>query len=257
MRAHWVQVAAIALVIALGTGTFAGLGSTARWRELSADASFALLGFRDLEVELSEGSFVPEGRLAGALEGVEAGTDRRHRRAAQSPHPGGCQHAGPDDPRPGRGHRAAARRGPGPASTASRSWRAGLSPGRTRATPVVLLERNFAEYYDLAAAGSLSIAGGRELAYVGRAASPEYFVVMPEDGSGFFLQANFAALFTSLETAQDLGGVPGGVNRLLVRLTEGADPGQAERAVAGSPGGAAPRRRGHGGAPGRAARPTP
>ncbi|MFH1330291.1 MAG: FtsX-like permease family protein [Actinomycetota bacterium] len=230
MRAHWVQVGAIALVIALGTGTFAGLGSTARWRQQSADASYALLGFRDLEVELSEGSFVAQGTLAGALDGVEAGlisdTEERLKIPTQIDASTPTQTILVPGVVIGMPLRGA---GPGIDRLEVVAGRA-LAPEDAGA-PVVLLERNFAEYYDLASAGSLSIAGGRALDYVGRAASPEYFIVMPEDGSGFFVQANFAALFTSLQTAQELGGVPGGVNRLLMRLAEGADPGQAERSV--------------------------
>ena len=42
-------VAAIALIVALGTGTFAGLGSTAEWRRQSNDASFAHLRMHDLQ----------------------------------------------------------------------------------------------------------------------------------------------------------------------------------------------------------------
>ena len=108
-----------------------------------------------------------------------------------------------------------------------------LVPGDAGAE-VVLLERNFAEYYDLPEAGTLSVAGGRPLAYAGTAAAPDYFIVMPEDGSGFMPQANFAALFTSLETAQALAGAPGQVNRLLIRLAAGADPERAAQAVSGA-----------------------
>jgi energy-coupling factor transporter ATP-binding protein EcfA2 len=43
-RAHWIAVVAIALVLAIGTGVYAGLGSTAEWRRQSNDASFAALG---------------------------------------------------------------------------------------------------------------------------------------------------------------------------------------------------------------------
>ncbi len=230
MRARWVQVAAIALVIALGTGTFAGLGSTARWRRQSADASYEVLGFRDLEVELSEGSLVPEGTLLGAVAGLEPGlvaaAEERLRFPIQVDASTGTQvilvpgvvigvplaGGGPQIDR----LQAVAGRG--------------LAEGDAGAA-VVLLERNFAEVYELPASGSVSVAGGRELAYVGHASAPDYFVVMSEDGSGFQVQANFAALFTSLETAQSLAGAAGQVNRLLIGLAPGADPAEAEAAV--------------------------
>lgn len=230
MRAHWVQVAAIALVIALGTGTYAGLGSTARWRRLSADASYSLLGFRDLEVELSRGSFVPQGALLGALDGVEGGllaaAEERLEVSTQV-----------DASSSGRtilvpGVVIGVPLGEGEPAIDRLDVVAGRAlTAEDRSAPVVLLERNFAEYYDLPAEGSLWIAGGRPLEWVGLTSSPEYFIVIPEDGSGFFLQANFAAVFTSLETAQQLAEAPGEVNRALIRLAVGVDPGRAERAV--------------------------
>jgi putative ABC transport system permease protein len=63
LRARWAQVFAQALVIALGTGTYAALLSTSTWRTESNDASFALLHVHDLRVTLAPGSTVPEGRL--------------------------------------------------------------------------------------------------------------------------------------------------------------------------------------------------
>lgn len=230
MRAHWVQVGAIALVIALGTGAFAGLGSTAKWRRASADASFAVLAFRDLEVKLSEGSLVPQGSLAAALEGLEpdlvAAAEERLRVPTQVDASAGektIMVPGVIIGLPVAGE--------GPAVDRLQAVAGRPLAGPDDGAAVAVLERNFAEYYELPAAGSVSIAGGRELSYLGHAAAPEYFIVMPEDRSGFLLQANFAALFTSLSTAQHLAGVPGAVNRLLVRLAPGADAAQARQAV--------------------------
>lgn len=223
-------MAAIALVVALGTGTYAGLGSTARWRQLSADASFALLGFRDLEVQLSEGSVAPQGSLLDAVAGIEpgliAGGEERLKIRSQMDAstaeqtilvPGvvigiSLEGGGPQIDRL--------------QVVAGRA----LNPGDAGAA-TALVERNFAEFYELPAEGVLRIGGGRPLRYVGFASSPEYFIVIPEDGSGFFLQANFAAVFTSLETAQDLAGLSGSVNRLLLRLAPGADAVRAKQAV--------------------------
>src|SRR5215472_10031250 len=63
LHARWAQVFALALVIALGTGTYAALLSTSAWRTQSNDASFALLHVHDLRVALSPGSTAPQGRL--------------------------------------------------------------------------------------------------------------------------------------------------------------------------------------------------
>ena len=60
------------------------------------------------------------------------------------------------------------------------------------------------------AAGGRGPRGGRprRSTTVGIGMAPEYFLVMTEEG-GFFAEADFAALFTSLATAQDLAGRPG------------------------------------------------
>jgi putative ABC transport system permease protein len=50
LRKRWAQVFAIALIIAIGTGVYAGLGSTSAWRRESNNASFALLHMYDLRV---------------------------------------------------------------------------------------------------------------------------------------------------------------------------------------------------------------
>jgi putative ABC transport system permease protein len=230
MRSRWIQVAAIALVIALGTGTYAGLGSVARWRQASADASFELLGFHDVEVRLSGGSLVADGALLAVLDevpdGLIAGGEERLRADIQVD-----------------------------ASTADRSILVpgvlvgvSLTPGipvidrlypmagrgletGDSGQPVAVLEHNFAEYYELAESGTISVSGDRRLEYVGHASSPEYFIVMPDDGAGYFLHANFAAVFTSLKTAQELAGLPGLVNNLVVTLPDGTSAAVAAAAI--------------------------
>ena len=69
LRGRWASVAAIALIVALGTGTFAGLGSTAEWRRQSNDASFAHLRMHDLRGGLPDGASVSETTLSGAIDG--------------------------------------------------------------------------------------------------------------------------------------------------------------------------------------------
>ena len=63
LRSRWVQVAAIAFIIALGSGTYSGLSSTSAWRRISYDASFRQLKMHDLRVSLSEGSYVDAAAL--------------------------------------------------------------------------------------------------------------------------------------------------------------------------------------------------
>ena len=87
--------------------------------------------------------------------------------------------------------------------------------------PIVELERNFAKHYGLAAAGTIRLAGGREVRYLGQALAPEYFVVTAP-GADFGAEAGFAVVFTSLRTAQSLSGERGRVNELVLRVKRGA-----------------------------------
>ena len=59
LRARWLQVAAIALIVAIGTGMSAALGSVSVWRQDSYDASYALLHAHDVRVSLPAGSSLP------------------------------------------------------------------------------------------------------------------------------------------------------------------------------------------------------
>lgn len=71
LRHHWVAVVVIALVMAIGIGVYAGLGSTATWRRMSNDGSFAALDMHDLQITLSPGTFIDQGELLGAVESLD------------------------------------------------------------------------------------------------------------------------------------------------------------------------------------------
>ena len=73
-RSRWVAVVAIALALAIGTGVYAGLGSTGEWRRQSNDASFEALSMHDLRVTLSPGTFTEQGGLVAAVRGLDAAT---------------------------------------------------------------------------------------------------------------------------------------------------------------------------------------
>ena len=60
-------MAAIALIIAIGSGTYSGLTSVSAWRYDSYDASYAALNMYDLRVDLAEGSSVPADDLEAVL----------------------------------------------------------------------------------------------------------------------------------------------------------------------------------------------
>ena len=218
-RARWVQVASIALLLALGVGMYSAMSSMSSWRTASATASFEALKMHDIRASLPDGSFVREGRLRAALAGipdaaevgaaaerlvvptqVDAATETRDVRVPGRL-VGAPLAAGVDELHVARG------RAP--------------RPDEQRA-PAGLLERNFGDHYELPDAGTVELTGGRELRYTGQADSPQYFVVTAP-GADFGGDANLAVMFTSLATAQRLSGRPGNVNELVLRLRPGAD----------------------------------
>lgn len=228
LRARWLQVSAIAMVIALGTGTYTGLSSTSAWRQLTYDDSYAVLASHDLLVTTAEGTTVDADALRAALERVgrpEWFTDRSLRLTV----PTQIDASTPDETIlvPGR-FVGVELDGGGPTVdrlevTAGRP----LGPDDDGA-PVLLLDEHFADHYRLPAEGRLRTGGGRELTYVGHALQPQYFLIVAGTGS-LFGEAGFAVMFTSLATAQQLAGSPNQVNEVGVRLADGVDP-EAARA---------------------------
>ena len=229
LRRRWLQVAVTALVIAIGTGVWAGLGSTGSWRIHSYTASFESLSMHDLRVVLQPGSFAPAGSLAGALGSME--------------HPGWVRLAEErllvstqvDASTGGRTILVRGRlvgvdvTGGGPdvdalQATAGRA----LAPGDD-GTALALLDDHFADHHELPASGHLTLAGGRAVAYVGTALTPEYFVVN-DDATvmSWMAESAFAVVFMPLASAQTVSGHEGSVNDLVLRLRDGVDP-QAAR----------------------------
>lgn len=225
LRRRWVQVVAIALIIAIGTGVYAGLGGTSTWRRQSNDESFALLHMYDLRVTAAEGADAATGEMLAVLDdladpGIVAEAEERLVADTQVDASAGDRSILV----PGR------LVGMDLADDGPQVNRTFVADGDGRSLssadagePTVLLERHFAEFHDLPTDGTLRVAGDQEVRSVGHALAPEYFFVMTEDG-GFFAEANFAVLFTSLETAQQLAGRPGRVNDLVLELAPGVDP---------------------------------
>ena len=222
LRSRWVQVVVIALIIALGVGAYSGLTSTTKWRKATADNGYGVLNMYDLRVQLADDSAVDGGSMLAVVteadtNGVVAIAEERLRVPIQVstmtrdgdvvvrglvigvPVDSGGPHVNSihvDEGRP--------------------------LDDNDRGEPTALVERNFALYYGLDGEGTLTLSGGRELAFVGHALTPEYFLVTSE-GGGFFAQASFAAVFTSLETAGEIAGLPGSVNDLVLTLQDGTD----------------------------------
>jgi putative ABC transport system permease protein len=228
LRRRWPQVVTIALIIAIGTGVYAALGSTATWRRESNDASFAMLHMYDLRVRAAEGSDAATGEMLAVLDtlpdpGIVATAEER----LVAPTQVDASRAGEAILVPGRVvGMDLADGGPHVNDVYVAGDRGRDLTAADDGRPVAILEQNFANYYDLPPAGAVRVAGDRAVDYVGTGLAPEYFFVMTEEG-GFFAEANFAVLFTSLTTAQDLAGRPGRVNDLVLTLAPGVDPGAA------------------------------
>ncbi len=222
LKARWVQVAAIALIIAIGTGTYAGLSSTTRWRVASNEASFGMTNMHDLRVRLGKAAYVPRGSLIAALdEVVEEGTvlAAEERIIVQSQ----VSVETKDGPIIISGRIIGVDLSDGGPHVDSLFTHKGrrLDEGDT-AELVAMIEGNFGQFYDLEPEGELTLSGFWPMDYVGHALAPEYFLVMTEEG-GLLAQENFAAVFTSLETAMALAAAVDSVNDMVVKLADGVD----------------------------------
>lgn len=226
LRARWPLVCVIALVIALGTGTYAALLSTSAWRTRSNDASFALLHTHDLRVALASGSTVPEGYLAAIARGLPhsgdiTGARERLILPTQVEAAGGILVAG-ELVGTGGGFGA-------PVDAVNVSAGRAAVPGED-GRAVVVLDQGFAQQNQLSDTGTLLLAGGARARYTGIGQSPEYFLVTGGAGGAPFLtQKSYAVLFAGLPSAQTLAAAPGRVNDLVITLARPADRGVVER----------------------------
>lgn len=222
LRSHWAKVLAIALVIAIGTGGYAGLTSSAEWRRVSYDLNYRELAMYDLRVDLATGSFVTEGDIAALVSTVPSAasiTGMEERLII------------PTQVDASTGEDVVLVRGEitgsdfsdgGPSVNSHFAYTGRLLTADDAGDPRVMVERSFARFYELPDTGTIRVSGGRTVEFVSQATTPEYFAVAPE-GEMFMTEATFGALFTTLETAQDLAGMPGAVNNLVLTLADGAD----------------------------------
>lgn len=239
LRARWVQVAAIALIIALGTGSFAAFNSMTEWRRQSNDASYSLVKVHDLRARLGTGAFLPAGALADAAASIES-PELIEVSEERLIVPSQVEALAAENDVIVRGRLIGVDLSDGgPHVDMPYPERGRVLDEADAASDIVLLEYNFARHYELPESGVARLAGNHEVEYVGQATHPEYFMVVTAEG-GFLAEANFAAVFTSIEAAGRLSGHEGMINDLVVRLVPGADRNavQAELEAALAPMGA-------------------
>jgi putative ABC transport system permease protein len=220
LRRRWTAVAAIAAVIALGTGTYAGLLGTSAWRTQSNDASFALLDVHDLRATLPSGSTTDEGRLLEIVADLPHADDvagARERLVVPT------QVAGPDGLLvPGELVGTDTRTGPAVDAVHTSAGRA-LTPADD-GLPVAVADLAFADGNDLTLGTELTVSGGAGLEVVGLGQSPEYFILTGgQGGLPFLTQKSYGVQFTSLHTVQEATATTGQVNDLVLTLRPGAD----------------------------------
>jgi len=233
LRGRWLLVTVIALVIALGAGTYAALLSTSAWRTRSNDASFALLHTHDLHAALATGSTVPEGGLLALVHRLpHASQVAAVRERLIMPTQVEAAHGVLV---PGELVGTAGGSGPGVDDVYVSAGQALAAANDGK--PAVILEQGFVRQNHLPDSGTLRVSGGHAVRYTGVGQSPEYFIVTAGLGGAPFLsQKNYAVLFTSLHTAQALAGAPRQVNDVVLTLRQGASQpllrAELERALA-------------------------
>jgi putative ABC transport system permease protein len=212
------QVIAIALVIAIGIAVFAGLGGMRHFREQSQRESFSALKFHDLRVTLADGDYARSGELKRAVAGsgvvATAAEERLLVQTQIDAEPTGHDAITPGliigvpvgSPR--EVDRLRAIRG------------ANLGPADARES-VAVIDRSYAKFYGLPDSGTLKLAGGVDLRYVGQGQSPQYFLITSENGFGG--ESTLGVLYMPLAAAQAYARRPGAVNELVLRLPPGAD----------------------------------
>ncbi|NDJ86368.1 MAG: FtsX-like permease family protein [Chloroflexi bacterium] len=229
LKARWLQVVAIALIIALGTGVFAGLGGQETWRVESLDQSYERLNHYDLQVDFADGTYVDEDTLSAALSAIEGLNDAEPRLVAAT-----LVDASTDKEDilvSGRVVGVDVTEG-GPyvdeihiEAGDGRSFTSEDAGQR-----VVVVEKKFADYYDLQPGDSIRVSGDVSLDYVGTGTFAEYFQIIPEDGT-FSGEASLAILFMPLDTLQDLTGHTGLVNDVVITVQDGASRAAVATAV--------------------------
>jgi putative ABC transport system permease protein len=220
LRQRWLLVTTIALVIALGTGTYAALTSTSAWRRLSNDASFAAVSMHDLRVTLTSGTTADQGRLLDLVRSIPSRPEiGRARERLLVPTQLSVTSADEEVVVPATvvGHSGLG----GATVDAVDVTRGSLPSGGER---WAVLERKFAAYYALPPRGRVELPGGRSLPYAAFGAGPEEFVVTGRGGVSFLGEAGFATAYVPLPVAQSLSpALRGQVNDLVLLLEPGAD----------------------------------
>ncbi len=217
LRERWILVVAIAATIAIGTGAYASLDSLSAWRKDSNTQSLAMLRAHDVRLYLADGSYATPEQLRGLVDAIphkDAVVATGERLVLETRVD--ASHGDETIVVPGRLVGMAT----GDASVDALQIRSGR--GLTAADdgrPVAELEYHFAQHYDSPIPGSVAVGDGNRLDVAGSGMSSDYFMVVSPNGD-IMAEANYAVVFTSLETAGQISGHPGMANELVLKLSD-------------------------------------
>ena len=174
---------AIAMVIAIGTGVYAGLGSMEPGGSSQTTPASKHCAPTTCASRSTEGTRAPAGTMAPRRAIPLAARSRPRRSGCVAPDPGRRSGRAESILAPGRSSARRSARRPLIDGVWRRRPGAPCSP-RDSGRPVGVLERGFAEYHDLPDAGTIRLARGRRLRYVGVSGSPECFFVTRPAAAG-------------------------------------------------------------------------
>jgi putative ABC transport system permease protein len=219
LRQRWLQVIAIAMIIALGTGVYSGYGGLEEWRLESMDESYGMLNMYDLRMKLVAGSSLPQEEVVEnfrQVSGVKA-IETRILLDTQVDVVTSDQDILVVGQIMGVETRDS---GPYINQVYIEEGR-GLTEADSNKA---VLEYKFARHYDLEVGTKLLLSAGLEVEVVGIGQIPEYFMVMPAGDITFMMgEATFAAVILPLATVQDHYQLSGQINDVLFLLEANAD----------------------------------
>lgn len=224
LRSRWIQVVAISLVIAFGTGVYTGMGGQEEWRLASADLSYEKLNMYDMHVQLADNTYLDQVALENQLRQIEGIADLETRLVV-SKQVDATQNEDEKILVDGKLYGVPVAEG-GP--QINRIYIDDES-GRNLTTEdsntfSAIVEFKFARYHGLEPGDSIRIAGENnvQLDFVGAGHFPEYFLILPDSG-GLLAENSFVAIFMPLNSLQNMVGYAGQVNNVVIKLEPEAD----------------------------------
>ncbi|MCI0709797.1 MAG: ABC transporter permease [Chloroflexi bacterium] len=219
LKRRWLQVAAISIIIAIGTGIYTGLGGEEEFRINSMDASYDGLNMYDIRVDLTDGSYLPHEQVVDALAEIEGIRSLEGRLIV----PTQVDASNNGDVILVSGEIVGMDMQDGGLDINQ----VYINEGRniTEAdggNPAAVLDYKFARYYELEPGDDIHIAGNIQLDFVGSGQTPEYFMIIPES-LAFFGEGSFAPIFMPLESVQQITGQAGMINNIVIVTDENAD----------------------------------